>query len=631
MFLQIVDNRILINNYEKELKGYHINQLLFWGFSKNQKEQSLELAIENDANLIKVVNYFEKEAISFKLSSPALDIINNETARLKEFGRLKQLGKEFKETKINNKNFEEFVQFTLKSIPRKLKEHQLKAAYHLYLLNSSANFSVPGSGKTSVVLSVYEKLRLEKKVNVLFVVGPPSCFGPWRSEFKSTLGRNAKSQVLAGGNPTVRKSSYFTSKNSISEVYFITFQTLLQDIDDLATFLSNKDINPYLVIDEAHYMKRVEGNWANAVLKIAKFTKYKCILTGTPFPRSYTDVFNFYEFLWPKEKPINDETKIRIKNYEIRNDHHNAKKAILTSIGPLFYRVKKSDLGLRPAIFNEPILIDMNKNERFIYDSIERKIRNLNDEDYLKNLEIVSELRRGRIIRLRQTVSYIKLLTTAIQGYEENLIDESGVQSVVKNYDKLEKPAKLEYLLKFLQPIHNNNQKVVIWSNFIGTIELLHKTLTEANLYNKVIYGKTPIEQTAITEEETREKIRNEFVSTTSGLDILIANPAACSESISLHKTCHKAIYYDLSYNCAQYLQSLDRIHRVGGSEKVDVNYYFLQYKNTIDSDILQNVRSKANRMYSIIEDGTDIYSLDMFADETIDEVDAYNRVFNKR
>ncbi len=115
-----------------------------------------------------------------------------------------------------------------------------------------------------------------------------------------------------------------------------------------------------------------------------------------------------------------------------------------------------------------------------------------------------------------------------------------------------------------------------------------------------------------------------------SGLDILIANPAACAESISLHKTCHNAIYYDLTYNCAQYLQSLDRIHRVGGSETIEANYFFLQYENSIDQDILNNLRRKADRMSRIIDEDYRIYSLDMFDDED-EEINAYNRLFGKK
>ena len=106
----------------------------------------------------------------------------------------------------------------------------------------------------------------------------------------------------------------------------------------------------------------------------------------------------------------------------------------------------------------------------------------------------------------------------------------------------------------------------------------------------------------------------------------MIANPAACGESISLHKTCNHAIYYDLSYNCAQYLQSLDRIHRVGGSEFMEANYHFLQYKNTIDVDIKKNIDKKTQKMNEIIEENYAIYSLDMF--EQDEDTEAYQRLF---
>ena len=49
-----------------------------------------------------------------------------------------------------------------------------------------------------------------------------------------------------------------------------------------------------------------------------------------------------------------------------------------------------------------------------------------------------------------------------------------------------------------------------------------------------------------------------------SGFDILIGNPKKGGEGISLHYNCHNAIYLDRTYNAAEYLQSRDRIHRIG-------------------------------------------------------------------
>ena len=128
---------------------------------------------------------------------------------------------------------------------------------------------------------------------------------------------------------------------------------------------------------------------------------------------------------------------------------------------------------------------------------------------------------------------------------------------------------------------------------------------------------------------ESREQIRREFVDSNSGLDVIIANPAAFAESVSLHTGCQHAIYYDLSYNCAQFLQSLDRIHRVGGSEDIESHYYFLENQDTIEHDIYDNLIQKRDKMHDLIEQDYGIYSLDMEDSDEPDEIAAYSRLFN--
>ena len=190
-------------------------------------------------------------------------------------------------------------------------------------------------------------------------------------------------------------------------------------------------------------------------------------------------------------------------------------------------------------------------------------------------------------------------------------------------------PAKLESLPPLVKRLVDEGEKVVIWSNFVRTLKLLRERVSALGHGVRLIYGGTPIQDVSVRDELTREQIIREFVAPRSGIDVLVANPAACAESISLHKTCSHAIYYDMSYNCAQYLQSLDRIHRVGGSEHKAAHYYFLQYEDTVDRDILANVQRKAQNMSAIIDQDYAIYSLDMFAEE--EEVEAYERLFGKQ
>jgi len=628
ILIDIMNNTIIINESSSCLKPNQISQMYFWGFVKESEHGLYQLSSRSIESILpKLLNYFDKEEISFSLSDSCQEYLTKLNRIRDALKKVIDLGMKYKNGDFKNTGFTEFSSFVRSNIPRSLKDHQLKAAFHLYLVQNGANFSVPGSGKTAAVLSVYEKLKSEGKVNLIYVVGPPACFGPWQVEFELTLGRTPNVKILAGGDHIQRKLEYYRPTTQKAELYLTTYQTLLNDQIEVKTFLTQSGTKAFLVIDEAHYIKQLGGSWADAVLQISEYAQYRCILTGTPIPRSYTDVFNMFDVLWPNSKPIDEVTKKKIEIHQENNDIASAKKILKEVIGPLFYRVRKSDLNLIPPVFHPPYILSMNKYERLLYDAVENKIRDYSKQDYLRNIDIVRKLIRARIIRLRQCVSYPGLLATALKEYEESLLeDKSDISQIISDYDSLEQPAKLQFLTKLVTKLQKQNQKVVIWAHFIGTLKLITKHLTQKGYMCKLIYGETPTEQTSIDEEETREKIRNEFMDLESGLNILVANPAACGESISLHKTCYHAIYYDLSYNCAQYLQSLDRIHRVGGSEINQANYHFLQYKNTIDQDILFNLDKKASRMYELIEEDYNIYSLDMFEED--EDIEAYHRLF---
>lgn len=604
-------------------------QLSFWGFTK--KEDGVYALQTDDASsmLEKVLDYFDMDGLPYSLS-PEAEVIRQGRAKVVvDFSDRKKALEDFKHGKFDKQAYQDFTGFLAEHLKRPLKEHQKKSAYHLYLARNGANFSVPGSGKTSVVLSVFEKLKAEGIVDTLFVIGPPASFGPWRNEFEATLGRKPNYRVLAGGDKRARSIEYYPDNQTKAELYLTTFQTVLKDQNEVVKFLSSKHINAFLVVDEAHYMKRLSGNWASAVLRLATSASVRCVLTGTPLPRSHADIFNLFDFLWPANRPISESQQHTIVMYEKEKKYEQIKSILDATVGPLFYRVRKSDLKLSEPVFHPPIKIRMNPYERRIYDAIENKIREENEHDEIHDFELVLSLRRGRLMRLRQAASYTGLLKNSIEGYKETLYDPaSDIGKYIHAYDEYESPAKLEYLLKFLKELKAQGEKVVIWSNFLGTIGLIESTLASNGLKAKVITGATPVEQMSVDEADTREKIRNEFVDANSGLDILIANPAACAESISLHTTCHHAVYYDLSYNCAQYLQSLDRIHRVGGSETVLAHYHFLQYEGTIDEDVKASLDRKAQQMYEVIDQDYAVYALDM-NDE--DELEAYERIFSRK
>lgn len=628
MEIKVEDKKIILLNTE-DLKKYQISQMNFYGY--NQKGNYLEKYTDNIENeMLKVIQYLDEELVSYKLLGEASALIDKHDQKKDALASIFLKAKKIKEFDFWDEELLDFKEF-IKQLPRKLKPHQIKSALHFYILKNGANFSVPGSGKTSTILSVYEKLRLEGKCNLLFIIGPPSCFQPWKNEFRETLGRNPTSLILSGLNKDFRKSEYFRSKDDACELYLSTFHTALNDYKYIIKFLSQHGVNAFFIIDEAHYIKQLGGAWASSLMQIGKHATFKGVLTGTPIPKSYKDLFNLFEFLWGDFSPLTEDDKIQIENWEKNKRSEEIRNLLNLRIGPLFYRVSKKDLGLIPPIFHEPIMVKMNKVEKYIYNCVKAKIFELDQSDYFRNENILHKLWKGRIMRLRQAASYPKLLLSSIENYSEKIIDDSDLRMKIERYDDLEVSSKLEALNELVMRLRKEGKKVLIWSNFIGTLNLIKTHFNSLGEGVELIYGKTPVRKDdtdLISEEKTREDIRDKFLDLESGLDILVANPAACAESISLHKSCFHAIYYDLSYNAAQYLQSLDRIHRVGGSEINEAHYYFLQFENSIDQDIKNNLEAKAQKMYEIIEQDYNVYNLDIYEDRDDDDIAAYRRIF---
>jgi SNF2 family DNA or RNA helicase len=89
---------------------------------------------------------------------------------------------------------------------------------------------------------------------------------------------------------------------------------------------------------------------------------------------------------------------------------------------------------------------------------------------------------------------------------------------------------------------------------------------------------------------------------------VLVANPAACSEGISLHRVCHNAIYLDRSFNAAHYLQSVDRIHRLGIEPGVETHVHVFEsvapsIVGAVDLSVRRRLIEKLRTMAQALDD----------------------------
>ena len=108
----------------------------------------------------------------------------------------------------------------------------------------------------------------------------------------------------------------------------------------------------------------------------------------------------------------------------------------------------------------------------------------------------------------------------------------------------------------------------------------------------------------------------------TAGPAVLVTNPASCSESISLHSSCHNAIYLDRTYDCALFLQSIDRIHRLGLPPDASVTIHILlatcNGRPTIDQLVDASLLAKDASMRLLLE-GADLGPISLSDDPSVD------------
>jgi hypothetical protein len=119
--------------------------------------------------------------------------------------------------------------------------------------------------------------------------------------------------------------------------------------------------------------------------------------------------------------------------------------------------------------------------------------------------------------------------------------------------------------------------------------------------------------------EPSREGNIREF-KTRSDRPILLANPSACAEAISLHHECHHAIYVDRTFNCGQFLQSLNRIYRVGLPEHITTHYWIPILECAVERSVNQRLQERQQTMYEFLGDETPVIGVDVSEESDIAE-----------
>lgn len=578
---------------------------------------------------------FEKYSVLFNLSSEV-----KEKVKYSELEKISFIEFSQKAKKIRNNEFTEnpdlislFTEFqaTLKNtLDRRLYPLQLLSAFHLAFANNACNFAVPGAGKTSIVYGAYSFLKSLpenhiQKVDKIFVIGPLSSFAPWENEYLACFGRKVSSFRMSGDieQTFFEKQSHLYASEP-AELTLISHAAVDRYNSDIIDFLKrNKTM---LIVDEAHRIKNHEGVWGRSVTEISKYARSRVVLTGTPIPNGYQDIYNLIKFIYPfKYKEIigfhygNLESMTENSTFETERINR-----LKYNLSPYFIRIKKSDLSLPPTTENH-VLVEMDDFQRKIYEYIESSFVlefRKNSTGSLKDV-----LNKARLIRLRQASTNPSLLSDSISdsfsvdddysavpaAFNDNnlFLQDYDILRDLKKYDELVIPNKYTKIIELIKnEIFPRKEKVIIWTIFIQNAKKLELFLRSNGIDSKLLIGEVP--------QSERESTVAQFNSPTNGdFKVVIANPFSVAESISLHKGCRNAIYLERDYNCSNFMQSKDRIHRVGLNTNEVTNYYYLISKRTIDTIIDNRLADKVKRMEQMINDDIPLFTRLNDGDET--------------
>ena len=443
---------------------------------------------------------------------------------------------------------------------RKLTPNQMNNVRHLAPMPAGATFSVPGAGKTTEALAYF--FCNVKSEDHLLVVGPLSAMGAWEEQLQACCPNAGYSFVrLRGGAKTIdrilRDAPRFML---ISYGQFATVSSLIKD------FLTYHSVIMFL--DESHRIKSGRaGVSPQEILKVSCLPEKKLIMSGTPCPQSISDLIPQFEFLYPDKHPDED--------------------SITSLLQPIYVRTTKGQLGI-PAIQHRKVTFNMSPLQSEVYRSLrsetKRQMTTLSDSSKYSLRELGK-----KIMKVVEFTSNPSLLAD-----DMDYIFDKRLGDLISE----DCGPKIEYACKRARELAASGEKVIIWSQFVKNVLLITERLKD--LGADCIYGGVSSGDEA--EEDTREWKIKQFHENPEKM-VLVLNPAAASEAISLHKACHHAIYVDRSFNAAHYLQSEDRIHRLG--LEVAPTIEILECRGTIDEVIDLRLNMKVQTMAAALNDSS--------------------------
>ncbi|MFI9239936.1 SNF2-related protein [Streptomyces sp. NPDC053079] len=486
---------------------------------------------------------------------------------------------------------------------RPLRPFQRTAVARLLAAGGGANFSVPGSGKTTVAYAVFTALRARGAAHAMLVVAPPSAFEAWVEEARACFAPDRVPSVAVRPRVLAR----------VDTVVVLNYERLGDPVVRAGLAGWSRGRKVLTVFDEAHRAKAGAASRRGAeAAELARRADAAMVLTGTPMPNRPRDLEAVFDLVWPGQGH-------RLVNGDLARLRERA-----------YVRATKDDLELPPLHLRvERIALD--STHRALYDAMTSRVR-----EWAREAE-GPEGREGAAsgaVAAQAGRALLHLIAAAANpaavfapGRPWSLPLEAAAHadlaSLIADPAGHIRPAKVVRAAQLVAENRAQGRKTVVWSGFLGNVEALTTAL--ARHRPAVVTGATPLDGPAgRTDRRTElDRFRHD-----EDCWVLVATPQTLGEGVSLHLAATDQVHLDRGYAAGTWLQAIDRTHRLGLPADARPTCTVLLAADTVDERVNEVLNHKVAALAAALRDPAlrpvaDPSSTDEDTDGLLGDIDA--------
>ena len=427
------------------------------------------------------------------------------------------------------------------TIQATLRPYQV-AGFHFLAYLSSNHFGGiladdMGLGKTLQTLTWLAWLQKTYPVTgPSLIVGPKSVVETWKEEAAHYF------PLLPVG--ALKKPDLAAASLMPGQVLILNYTQLRLLADDLENIRWDA-----IVFDEGQNLKNTTSQTTKSARKLN--ATYKILLTGTPIENKLLDLWSLMHCVMPGA--LGTQTSFK-RDFE-HSDDPEARARLARRIRPFLLRRTKEEVARElPPKIEEDIRVSMDREQEDLYRA-ELKVA----RQHLLQISQETQLDRQRfnllaaLLRLRQICCH-----PALAGSKSSTA--TG--------------AKLEALHDLLEPLVEEGNKILVFSQFVEMLNLIEERIKELACPIFKLTGKT---------ENRGELIKN--FQRQQGASIFLISLKAGGTGLNL-ATASYVILFDPWWNPAVESQAVDRVHRIGQTRTVFA--YRLLIRDSIEDKIRQ-------------------------------------------